>query len=258
MNENTLVVVHCYEGDRALVENFMPVFTHHERPVLLLSPGDAPVNINDDQVTSQHAGNKGWKGPQTIRRQMEHWRLALEHPSQAQWFLLNDADSMCLSPEIPTYLYVDPSKLWCNVLCHENEHQADDHPNLNPPYFMSRSVLQALLDKAESIGEIPQDAFLEPHDWGQAIDGFYTHLVIDLLSIPYGDFPDGITTWPRGRPDLFKYVENEGAVFLHGVKTSNDLSLLMLQHKAWKLRNATEMYTAYSGLVDGETISVEL
>lgn len=259
MRDDTLVVVHCYEGDKAMVEGFMPVWTHHNHPVLLLSPEDAPVNISipDWQVSSASAGERGWKGPQTIRRQMAHWRLALEHPSQAQWFFLNDADSMCLSAEIPRYVYADPFKLWCNVLCHENEHRLDDHPNLNPPYFMSRDVLQAILDKAEAmVDEIPQDAFLEPHDWGQAIDGFYTHVVSDELGIPYGDFPDGITTWPRGRPDLLKYTER-GAVFIHGVKTGIDLNLLLLNHKAWRISNAPLPMDAH-GMYEGESVTVEM
>jgi len=52
-------------------------------------------------------------------------QVTLDQPDW-NWVLLNDADSFCLSPELPEYLYREPDTFWCNVLCHENEHQADD------------------------------------------------------------------------------------------------------------------------------------
>jgi len=255
LNPDTLIVVHCYSDDLVRVQNFLPVFTHHERPILLLSPEDAPVTLEHTGIAYASAGGKGWKGPQTIHRQVAHWRLALEYEPYAHWFLLNDSDSMCLDPQLPDYLYADPNMVWANVLCHENEHQEDDHPNLNPPYFMSRHVLQQLLDKAEEIREdIPQDAFLEPHDWGQAIDGFYTHLVSDLLHIPFETYPDGATTWPRGRQEVLDLTQ-KGAIFIHGIKDSQDLGLCLMHHKLWKAMN-NPAYEPATGFFEGDTVTL--
>jgi len=237
MNPDTLVVVHCYEGDKPLVENFLPVFVHHQRPVLVLSPEDSQVHIDFPGVSNASAGEAGWKGQHTVLRQIEHWRLALQYDN-SQWFLLNDADSMCLDPELPEFLYQSDDILWCNVLCHENEHRADDHPNLNPPYFMHRKVLQRLLDTADAIGEMPPEAFTEPRAWGEAIDGFYTYLTLDVLRAPYADYPNGITTWPRGRSDLFKFVQNEGAIMLHGVKSASDLGMLLSYRQLYNISSA--------------------
>lgn len=257
MNEDTLVVVHCYDGDRSIVENFMPIWRHHERPILVLSPEDSRVDINDSQVSSRFAGKRGWKGQHTIRRQVEHWRLALDYAPDAKWFFLNDADSMCITPDIGPYVYSDPFKLWCNVLCHENEHQEDDHPNLNPPYFMSRDVLRTLLEEADRLDpELPQDAFTEPRAWGEAIDGFYTHLVLDVLGIPYENYPDGITTWPRGVQDVLQHALNDGARFVHGLKASAHLSLMTLNYKVWLVEN--QPAAREFGISEGETISVPL
>ena len=237
MNPDTLVVVHCYQGDTELVNAMLPWFKHHETPVLLLSPADSPVEIIDPQVENASAGEAGWKGQHTLHRQVEHWKLALARPQN--WFLLNDADSLCLSPDLPAYLYSDPFKFWCNVLCHENEHLDTDKPNLNPPYFMNRDVLQALVDASESL-EIPEEANLEPHDWGQAIDGFYSYLVMNLLHIPYENFPDGATTWPRGVGDLVDQCHTRGARLLHGVKNGTHLGLVKLAYEGWVLAKEAE------------------
>lgn len=254
MND-TLTVVHCYEGDKAQVEQFLPFWLHHDTPVLVLSPADSKVRIEQPGVLNGSAGKKGWKGQHTLIRQIRHWKLALKQPQN--WFFLNDADSMCLSRELPEYLFSDPYKFWCNVLCHEWEHQEDDHPNLNPPYFMNRDVLKALVKEAEGL-EIPEEPGQDPHDWGQAIDGFYTHLVLNRLQIPYENFPDGATTWPRGLSEMMEAVERRGARMIHGVKHSSQLNALVLSYRAWQItqeaqaRQAEEM----SPLNIGDTIRI--
>lgn len=260
MNEDTLVVVHCYQGDAALVRTCLKCFVHHERPVLILSPADSPVEIEYPGVENKSAGKAGWKGIHTLWRQMDHWGLALE--SDAQWFLLNDADSLCITPEIPAYLYTDPYKVWCNVLCHENEHQEDDHPNLNPPYFMHRNVLTALLERGRELEPPPDDVDpdIPPGAYWQAIDGFYTMLTLNELKIPYENYPDGATTWPRGWGDMVDQVKDRGARMLHGVKTNSELTLLQFAWNTWTIeqRRRQEAYQGYDGLVDGQTITVEI
>ena len=266
MNPDTLVVVHCYQGDADQVQTFMPWYTAHQCPVLVLSPEDSPVNL--PQAECRSAGKRGWKGQHTLARQLAHWKIALEHPQS--WFFLNDADSMCLTAELPAYLYANPFKFWCNVLCHENEHREDDHPNLNPPYFMHRSVLQALVNEAEQRPEL--DGHVPPdHDhsndtpeeniscdlcYWQAIDGFYTNLVINRLQIPYEDYPDGATTWPRGMGDMIESCRR-GARMLHGAKNGAHIMLCQSGYNGWVLeQQMLEERRGSWGFTEGDTIQV--
>ena len=43
MNDNTLVAVSAYAGDLNQVQNNMPLYRHHQCPVVILSPSDAPI-----------------------------------------------------------------------------------------------------------------------------------------------------------------------------------------------------------------------
>lgn len=268
---NTLVVVHCYSGDKAQVEEFLPYWLHHDSPVLILSPADAKVKIEHPEVLNASAGKKGWKGQHTIVRQIRHWKLALKQPQE--WFFLNDSDSLCISRDLPDYLYADPYKLWCNVLCHEWEHQEDDHPNLNPPYFMHRNVLEALVKEATNNPELDEAHVTPDHDhsnetpqdntscdmcYWQAIDGLYTNLVINRLQIPYETFPDGATTWPRGLSEMMEAVERRGARFIHGIKHNSQLNALALSYRAWVINNETQARLAVeqSPMQIGDTIRV--
>lgn len=150
MNPSTLVVVHCYAGDQQRVEDFLPQFLHHECPVLILSPNDAPVDIRHPGVTCRSAGMKGWKGPDTIYRQIAHWEIAAEY--EADHYLMHDADSICLTPELPRYLYEeDPEIFWCNVI-------GTYYYNYEPPYFFSRNNLLRMIDVAHNPGEEMQQA----------------------------------------------------------------------------------------------------
>jgi hypothetical protein len=137
MNEDTLVVVHAYAGDRDRVAQFLPRWLHHDAQVLLLTPEDAPIDdIHHPRVVCRSAGLAGWKGAHTIHRQIAHWQIIQEFPQR--WLLLNDSDSMCLSPRIPRYLYADPAKFWCNEL-------GTYYLNYEPPYFFSRQTLDRLV-----------------------------------------------------------------------------------------------------------------
>ena len=40
MNPNTRVSVHCYKGDMPQVTGAMPIYLHHECPVVIMSPDD--------------------------------------------------------------------------------------------------------------------------------------------------------------------------------------------------------------------------
>src|SRR6185503_3096890 len=99
VNEDTLVVVHCYEGDQDQVIHALPQYLHHGCPVLVLSPTDAPVILDDDRVICMSAGKRAYDGQISVARQYEHLRIvqALGY----RYHLLHDSDSVCLSPDLP-------------------------------------------------------------------------------------------------------------------------------------------------------------
>lgn len=141
MNDDTLVVVHAYAGDRQQVIDFLPLYLHHGQQVLVLSPEDAPVtDIPHPRVVCRSAGKAGWKGPHTVHRQIAHWKIAAEFPHR--WFLMNDADSFCLEAELPRWLYDDPGVFWSNEI-------GTHYLNYEPPYFFSKSVLRQLIAIAD-------------------------------------------------------------------------------------------------------------
>src|SRR6185295_10153751 len=150
-NPRTLIVIHCWQGDQELVENALTVHLRHMRPVLVLSPEDSPVEINDPHVTNHSIGKRAYFGQDSLDRQKLHleYLLTLDY----EYFLLNDADSMCLAPNIPSYLYLPENRgvLWSNEVRDWRNHPTP-YPRIacQPPYFMHRSVIEKLLTVADS------------------------------------------------------------------------------------------------------------
>lgn len=135
---NILVVVHCYQGD---AENVIRGLEFHQQhgQVLVLSPADSPVMI--EGVECRSAGLAGWSGPHTVVRQWLHWQIAAEH--DADWLLLNDADSACVYP-LSDVVFADPSVAWATV--NPVRIRQASPALLRPPYLLHRSVLEKLLD----------------------------------------------------------------------------------------------------------------
>src|SRR6185436_4197422 len=102
MNADTIIAVCCYQGDAALVERAMPVHLAHNRPVVVLSPADSPVVITTAQ-SNIFAGKRAYIGAESWTRQHEHLKILLSFPQK--YFLIHDADSLCLSATIDDRLY---------------------------------------------------------------------------------------------------------------------------------------------------------
>lgn len=148
IQNETLVVVHAYSGDKELVKNALPVHLAHNGHVLILSPTDAPVKIRRSGVECRSAGGRGYFGQVSLDRQRAHLELLLTYPHK--YFLLNDADSMCLTPYIPRYLYKQSEYVWSNEV-HEWRPHASPYPKIamQPPYFISRENIERLLSVAD-------------------------------------------------------------------------------------------------------------
>ncbi len=230
MNEETLVGVHCWAGDQHLVEAFRPQYEHHACPVVVLSPSDSPVVIPGMECRS--AGKRGYFGQDSLDRQREHLKILLEYP--AKYFLLNDSDSMCLSPEIPAYLYENADNtLWSNEAKEGRPHPSP-YPKigLHPPYFLTRETIEKLL----AVGPMKAHSVTPFIDW----------LMIALASeagVQHRSYPDGksFPAWKHGAiPEtkelghdyvheetrngvdggrrMAMFVKTQGVVFVHSVK----------------------------------------
>lgn len=199
MNEDTLVSVHCYQGDADLVREFMPQYRHHGCPVVVLSPADSPVQISG--VECRSAGKRGYFGQDSLDRQREHLKLLLTYPQN--YFLLNDADSFCLSPELPAYLYRHENVLWSNEV-REGRPHASPYPKLgvHPPYFLTRATIEQML--TVNVPAHPITPFI---DW-------YMLALACESGVGHAAFPDG-RSFPAWRHGAIPETKELGHDFHH-------------------------------------------
>ena len=216
MNEGTLIVVHCWAGDRPAIEQLLPLWTHHGQYVLLLSPEDAPLKFdppgtvsggaNTAGVFCRSAGGNGWMGTHVPHRLLAHWKIALEYQGDvnlvsspavmtrvAQWFFVNEWDSFCMTPELPAECYEDEDTFWSL--------EVDESWAVGPvtsglrasfPYFMSRKVLKQLITTGEELIEGITDGPDLPLYGNMSPDGFTMHLIKEagIKHKPYLDGKD--------------------------------------------------------------------
>lgn len=155
MNPNTRVAVSCYAGDQQQVEQMLGLYLHHECPVTILSPEDAPVNLAyPERVDNRHAGKRGQLGPDAWARHLAFLKILLTYPEDR--FLIHESDSVCLDPKIPDYLYAEPDIVWSN----NGESTFDHWPGFPPgsarmsfqaPWFFSRKTIEAMVNVAPDV-----------------------------------------------------------------------------------------------------------
>src|SRR6185503_2968878 len=136
MNENILVAVFGYghsqvspdtwdykqSGDEGRIRMLLPYYEHHECPVVIMSPSDAPIKAMGPHICRQ-AGKRAYTGQTSLDRQRDHLRILLEYPFKH--YLLNDSDSCCFEPEIPHYLYDDCDNVfWSNEVPEPRPHES--------------------------------------------------------------------------------------------------------------------------------------
>lgn len=231
MNPNTRVSVHCYEGDGHQVRDALHLYTHHECPLTIISPEDSQVVIpgvecrfagkrDGSVLTVQIPGEPVERiitgGQLANDRQVAQLKLLLTYPEE--WFLMNDADSFCLSPQIPRYLYNRPDTIWCGVANDPNEpayvgaNLPADFPRfaLQPPYFTHRNVIERML--------LTTPTYDERFPW---IDHFMMHMAY-LAQVRFVNFDDGygadLDRYPENLPPAVRAVRYQGKVFIHSSK----------------------------------------
>lgn len=210
MNENTLIVVCGYNGDAHQIEDLRPAFEHHQRPILILSPEDAPITtFHEHQCLA--TGKRAYIGQDSLDRQHRHLLAALEQPFE--WYLFNDSDSFCISSEIPSYLYMEKDVLWSNEFDDFRElgyHDPLPHIAFQPPYFMHRNVLRELVIHGKQIA-----CSITPFiDW-------YMVQACYAAKLKHKKFRNCISLSTANEEDLWKTkcAVRTGADMIHSVKT---------------------------------------
>lgn len=210
MNQGTLVVVSGYAGDAHQISELLPYYEHHERPILLLSPEDSPIPFMGT-LLGRSCGKRGYTGQESLDRQHRHLMTALEYPFE--WFLFHDSDSICISPEIPAYLFERDDVIWSNQIDDHREkgyHDPLPHIAMQPPYFMSRRVLREyVLHGAQKADQVTP--FI---DW-------YMVQVAYAAGVQHHGFRSG-ACFPTDTSETAAYMGQkvyQGARMVHSVKT---------------------------------------
>jgi hypothetical protein len=218
---------------------------HHECPLVILSPNDAKADIRYPGVENRYAGKRAYIGQASLDRQREHLKILLEYPENH--FLINDADSFCLDAKLPDYLYAEPDVVWSNQVTDGiPEHQATfpegwPHVAFQPPYFLSRKTIEAMLAVADQVTASPVMPFID----------YYMVQLTMTAGLPWKRFEKCVSCCishdPVTKPILTpqeqsvysggfqigrQHVQN-GANFIHSVKDYKTAQILVEDHKLY-------------------------
>jgi hypothetical protein len=225
-NLDVLVTVHGYYGDQHQIRHGLKTNETHGCPIVIFSPEDSAIKKMGPHIC-RAVGRRAYTGPLSLERQKLHLQAMLEYPFE--YFLANDSDSYCLAPQLPEYLF-DEDVLWSNEVAdtmHNRDHQVGyQFPRLafQPPYFMSRNVVEQLVAVADSVPCDPLTPFIDWCMMSWAIAG----------NIPHKNYKDGIScpsTTPEGFNWMRHAVRNEGRVMVHSVKSFQVLNRLLDDRK---------------------------
>lgn len=221
----TCIAVHCYEGDAELVKRAMPIHKAHGCDIVCLSPTDSPVNIPIAQC--QFAGNKAYIGEQSWIRQREQLKILMTYPHD--FFLLNDADSFCVSARIPDRLYVESEDtLWSNEVVEPRPH-ASPYPKIaaQPPYFLTRRSLQRIIDAYSKVPLHPITPYIDFAMIAWACEAGLKHRSFEELETPSSYVFRPSTNDPEDAAwQCLDYrIRYRGVCMCHPIKTQQQLDL---------------------------------
>jgi hypothetical protein len=225
MNENTIVSVHCYQGDADLVRRAMPVHCAHGCPVIIMSPEDSPVTIMGHWA--KHLGKRAYIGADSWTRQHEHLKYLLTFPQK--YFLLNDADSFCVSAKIPDRLYAEAEDtLWSNEVTEPRPHSSP-YPKIaaQPPYFLTRESIQKMLQASARVPVHPITPYLDYAMLAWACEAGLKHRAFTELEHPCDYVFKATETDPeRAAWQQLSYrICYRGTCFCHPIKTDWQVEL---------------------------------
>jgi len=226
MNESTLVSVHGYAGDRHQIEMLEIVYRHHGCPIVICSPVDSKIEGLCSDYHYLFAGLRAYTGRLSWERQYLQMKKLLTF--DADWFLLNDSDSFCFTPQLPSYLYEDENVVWGSkvndfrkpgetwtdkngsITWPDNYHQGHELVALQPSYFMHRKAMTKLVDAYPLMQDDPITPFI---DWQM-------QYLPDLAGVPTKSFHHFVSCETETEMGLRLVASKvrEGATFIHAVK----------------------------------------
>lgn len=236
-NPDTLVAVSAYSGDVHQIEQNLELYKHHGCRVVILSPEDGAITgVSDPEILCLMAGKRCWAGPAAIDRQLRFLELLSHFPHG--YFLFHDADSICLSPQLPRYLY-EHDMVWSNEVTDTNP-GASLLPKIamQPPYFFSKRALRGMLNCKDNL---PTSYYGEvtPLENGRLPipTECPDHLMLQLAhGSGYGHFnyhhgASFETASDVGLLTMSGLVREHGRVLIHSVKTKQVLDRLTNDRK---------------------------
>lgn len=229
MNENTVVSVHCYAGDADLVRRAMPIHCSHDCPVIIMSPEDSPVTIMGHWA--KHLGKRAYIGADSWTRQHEHLKYLLTFPHK--YFLLNDADSFCVSARIPDRLYAEAENtLWSNEVTEPRPH-ASPYPKIaaQPPYFLTRDSIHRMLEASARVPAHEITPYIDYAMLAWACEAGLQHRAFTELEHPSHAEPySGSDSWTQ----LSYRIRYTGTCFCHPIKTQEQVDLCVNARKFYE------------------------
>lgn len=215
MNPDTRVAVCCYAGDAFQVIEMLDLYRHHECPITVFSPEDSRADVRTPGVDSLFGGKRAYIGQECLDRMRIHLAMLLDYDENH--FLIHDADSICLSPKLPDYLYAEPDVVWSNIVNNTIPWQVvgfpagSPHVAFQPPWFLSRKTIAALLKQPCVVNEhLP---FIDY--WmleATLAAGLEWRGLPDAISAPLSHDNERDNTLAR------RLVRENGLIFLHSVK----------------------------------------
>lgn len=224
MKHKILLSIHGYAGDEKQIHELLPFYEHHNLPIVVISPSDSPIDKVGPHICWHGAGLRGYTGQLSWDRQQEQMKHLLTY--EVDWFFMNDADSFCLNPVLPEYLFWEQNTVWSNLVedfRKPGEHwEANEYPwptdyhkgyplkAAQPPYFVSRRALSKIV----AVG--PGDACpITPF-----IDWQMVKLPIDagVKLKPFLKCASCETTTYRGKAVMRECILKHGAEMIHSIK----------------------------------------
>tara|TARA_R110000868_G_scaffold73521_4_gene213201 strand:- start:14005 stop:14730 length:726 start_codon:yes stop_codon:yes gene_type:complete len=234
MNKNLLVSVHGYAGDREQIDILLPLFEHHQSPIVIVSPEDSPI-VGVGPHICRFAGKRAYIGQDSWDRQHLQLKLLLEYPQE--WFLMNDSDSFVVTPKLPNYLFMDRNAVYSNEVTDfripgqtsHGQTWADDYHRgfpliaMQPPYFCHRQALEKIVNASANMKACPVTPFI---DWWFVPACTYGK----VKHVPFQTGASCETVTPHGIAVMSQRVREYGATFIHSVKTRSAMETIVRLH----------------------------
>lgn len=210
----TLVCVMAHGGAQAVFNRHLKYWQAHNHPILTFCPSDDTVVGHGTEVVS--FGRAGHHDASSLER--FKYLLRLLTTRKEDWFALFEYDSICLSPALPDWLYVDG--IWGNV--HHEPHHSDflGSRYLHPPLFFGRAGLEKIVATGD---KYPQH--FERNYWDRWV-GLMAELGGVVIN-SYGNYGFSHNTiepdYIPGAVEAARY----GCLFFHGIKTQGCLDAIV-------------------------------